>query len=60
MRIKWSSVLLISGLIILVVGAILSVLDQQPYSDYVLILGALLVILRGAVNSRERLKGKDN
>lgn len=60
MRIKWSSILLILGLTILVIGAILSILDLQPYSDYVLVLGALLVILRGAINSRERLKGKDN
>lgn len=53
MRIKWSKILLIVGLSVLLVGAILSVMQLQPYSDYVLIVGALLVIVRGALRNRE-------
>mgnify|MGYP003299540997 FL=1 len=51
---KWSNILLYSGLSILLAGAIMSVLKLQPYSDYVLITGAVLIIFRGAVKSREQ------
>lgn len=51
---KWSNILLIVGMAILIVGAVLSILKMQPYSDYVLIAGALVIIFRGAVRSRER------
>ena len=53
---KWSNILLIVGLIVLLVGAVMSVLKMQPYSDYVLVAGAVLVIFRGALKSREREK----
>ena len=55
---KWSKILLIVGMVVLLVGAVLSVLKLQPYSDYVLVAGAVLVIFRGAVRSRERLEEK--
>ena len=42
------------GLTVLLAGAVMSVLKLQPYSDYVLVAGALLVIFRGAVKSREQ------
>lgn len=51
---KWSNILLYSGLSILLAGAIMSVFKLQPYSDYVLITGAVLIIFRGAVKSREQ------
>lgn len=51
---KWSNILLIVGMAILIVGAVLSILKVQPYSDYVLIAGALVIIFRGTVRSRER------
>ena len=51
---KWSNILLIVGMAILIVGAVLCILKVQPYSDYVLIAGALVIIFRGAVRSRER------
>lgn len=51
---KWSNILLIVGMAILIVGAVLSILKVQPYSDYVLIAGAFVIIFRGAVRSRER------
>ena len=53
---KWSNILLIVGLLVLLAGAILSVMKMQPYSDYVLVAGAVLVILRGAVKNRESEK----
>ena len=51
---KWSNILLIAGLVVLLVGAVLSVLKYQPYSDYVLVAGAILVIFRGALRSRDK------
>ena len=50
---KWSSILLIAGLVVLIAGAIMSIMKLQPYSDYVLVAGAILVILRGAIKNRE-------
>ena len=52
---KWSNILLIVGLVALLTGAVLSVMKIQPYSDYVLVAGAVLVIFRGAVRNRERV-----
>lgn len=49
-----SQILLIIGLTILLAGAILSILKIEPYADYTLVAGALTVIIRGAVRSRER------
>ena len=53
---KWSNILLIVGLLALLAGAILSVMKMQPYSDYVLVAGAVLVIFHGAVKNRESEK----
>ena len=50
---KWSNILLIVGTLVLVVGAVLSIMDIRPYSDYVLVAGAIIVIFRGAVKNRE-------
>ena len=51
---KWSNILLYCGLAVLLAGAIMSVLKFQPYSDYILVAGAVLIILRGAIKSREQ------
>jgi len=51
---KTSTILLIIGLIILAVGAALSVAKIEPYADYVLILGAIVVIIRGFIRNHER------
>ena len=51
---KWSNILLIIGMVVLVAGAIMSILKLQPYSDYVLIAGAVIIIFRGAVRNREK------
>ncbi len=51
---KKSNIFLISGMIVLVIGAVLSVCKVQPYANYVLIAGAVLIIIRGALRTRER------
>ena len=51
---KWSNILLYCGLAVLLAGAIMSILKLQPYSDYVLVAGAVLIIFRGAVKSRKQ------
>ena len=56
---KWSKILLIAGMLILLVGAILSLL-KQSYADYVLILGAALLLIRNPFRTRERIQNDDN
>ena len=51
---KWSNILLITGLVVLIAGAVMSILKMQPYSDYVLVAGAITIIFRGAVRQREK------
>lgn len=51
---KWSNILLIIGMVVLIAGAVMSIMKLQPYSDYVLVAGAVLVIFRGAIRSREK------
>jgi hypothetical protein len=50
---KWSIILLIIGMVVLIAGAVMSIMHLQPYSDYVLVAGAVLVIFRGALKHRE-------
>lgn len=50
---KKSAIILIIGLIILAVGAALSVAKIEPWADYVLIAGAIVVIIRGFVRNHE-------
>ena len=49
-----SSILLIIGLVILAVGAALNVAKIEPWGDYVLIFGAVVVIIRGFIRNHER------
>ena len=51
---KLSTIFLVLGMAVLLAGAILSVMKPQPYSDYVLVAGAILIIFRGAFKSREK------
>lgn len=51
---KWSNILLIAGMLVLLVGAVMSGLKLQPYSDYVLLIGAVLVVFRGALKNRDK------
>ena len=54
---KWSNILLIVGMVVLIVGAVMSIMKWQPYSDYALVAGAVLIIFRGAIRSREKSGG---
>ena len=49
-----SSIILIIGLIILAVGAALSIAKIEPWADYVLIAGAAVVIIRGFIRNHEK------
>ena len=49
-----SSILLIIGLVIVAVGAALSVAKIEPWTDYVLIAGAVVIIIRGFIRNHER------
>ena len=51
---RWSSIILIIGLVILAVGAGLSIAKIEPWADYVLIAGAVVVIIRGFVRNHEK------
>jgi len=51
---KLSSIILIIGLLILAVGAGLSVAKIEPWADYVLIAGAAVVIIRGFIRNHEK------
>ncbi len=60
---KWSNILLVIGLVVLLAGCVMSYMKLQPYSDYVLVAGAVIVIFRGALRSREKadnIKPADN
>ena len=48
-----SSIILIVGAVILAVGAGLSIAKIEPWADYVLITGALVVIIRGFIRNHE-------
>lgn len=45
--------MLIGG-IVLLAGAVLSMLKMEPWADYVLIAGALMVIARGFIRTHEK------
>ena len=51
---KGSNILLVIGMVVLIAGAVMSILKLQPYSDYVLVAGAIIIIFRGAVRQREK------
>ena len=51
---KLSNIILIIGLVILAIGAVLSIAKVEPYADYVLLAGAVVVIVRGFVRNHEK------
>ena len=51
---KLSNIILIIGMVILAVGAALSVAKIEPWADYVLIAGAIVVIARGFIRNHEK------
>lgn len=51
---RLSTIILIIGLIILAAGAALSIAKIEPWSDYVLVAGAIVVIIRGFIRNHEK------
>lgn len=51
---SWSKMLLIAGGVVLLAGAVLSICGVEPWANYVLIAGAVIIIIRGAVRVREK------
>ena len=49
-----SNIILIVGMVVLAVGAALSIAKIEPYADYVLIAGAVIVIIRGFIRNHEK------
>ena len=45
---------MIIGLVVVAIGAVLSSQEIEPYADYTLVAGAVLVVLSGSL----RLRGK--
>ena len=53
-KMKKSSIILIAGMVILGIGAGMSIAQIEPWADYVLVAGAVVVLVRGFVRTRER------
>lgn len=51
---RTSTILLLIGAFIAAVGAGLSIANIEPYADYVLILGAAIIIIRGFIRNHEK------
>ena len=51
---KLSNIILIIGMIILAIGAGLSVAKIEPWADYVLIAGAAVIVIRGFIRNHEK------
>ena len=51
---KLSTIILIIGMVILAIGAGLSIAKIEPWADYVLIAGAAVVIARGFIRNHEK------
>ena len=51
---SWSKILLIAGGVVLLAGAVLSICGVEPWANYVLIAGAVIIIIRGAGRVREK------
>ena len=49
-----SHYILIIGMAILIAGAIMNLREVEPYGDYVLIAGAIVIIARGFVRTHEK------
>ena len=51
---RLSKIILIIGMVILAIGAGLSLAHIEPWADYVLIVGAAVVIIRGFIRNHEK------
>lgn len=48
---KLKNTFLIAGMVLLLIGAVLSIMQYQPWANYVLIAGAALIIIRGFIRA---------
>jgi len=53
-KMRKSFIILLIGLVILGIGAGLSIAKIEPWADYVLIAGAVVVIIRGFIRNHEK------
>jgi hypothetical protein len=51
---KKSTALLLVGAIVMAVGAGLSLAEIEPVADYLLIAGAVIIVIRGFVRNHEQ------
>jgi len=51
---KKSQYFLILGMVVLLAGAVMTFTRWKEYANYVLVAGAVLMLIRGALRSRER------
>ena len=51
---KLSNWILLIGAIVLLAGAVLSVMEIEPWANYVLIAGAAIVLVRGFIRTHEK------
>jgi len=51
---KLSTILLLIGASIAAVGAALSMANMEPYADYLLLAGAVIILIRGFIRNHER------
>ena len=51
---KTGKLLLIIGLVVIAIGAVLSMMEIEPYADYTLVAGAVLVVLSGSLRMRDK------
>ena len=51
---KKSQILLIIGLVILLVGAVMTFTPWKEYANYVLVAGLLIIVIRGSFRIREK------
>ena len=55
---KKSQIVLIVGLVVLLVGAVMSFTAWKEYANYVLVAGLLIIFIRGSIRMREREEEK--
>ncbi|MBQ2540055.1 MAG: hypothetical protein II551_00240 [Paludibacteraceae bacterium] len=53
-KLRKSDYFLLVGFLVLIAGAVMSVKEIEPEANYVLIAGAVLVVIRGLIRTHER------
>jgi len=53
-KLRKSDYFLLAGFLVLIAGAVMSIKEIEPEANYVLIAGAVLVVIRGLIRTHER------